>query len=124
MNNEFNKELKKYFKEIKKKLNCKSYLKLGYLTKVKADLNDFINSLHDSERTIAIIRERFGTPETIAKSFDNIEDLTEIRDISKKIIITQAVTIVIMTIVIIILVIVLNDVFSNSQNTIIVNRNY
>ena len=124
MNNDLNKELKKYFKEIKKKLNCKSYLKQGFIAQFKENLNEYIESHNEEDLTMEIIYKRFGTPDVIAKSFDDIEDLSKIREKSKRIIRSQMIAIMILITVIVILLVVAYMIYADSQVYINVNKNY
>lgn len=127
MNSEFNKELKKYFKEIKKKLNCKSYLKQGFIAQFKESLNEFIENHNNEELTIENIYKHFGTPDAIAKSFDDFDDISELKEKSKKYLITQIISCilsVIMLTVIIVLLFVVFDLFDNGQREIIINNKF
>lgn len=124
MNNDLNKELKKYFKEIKKKLNCKSYLKQGFIAQFKENLNEYIESHNEEDLTMEIIYKRFGTPDVIAKSFDDIEDLSKIREKSKRIIRSQMIAIMILITVIVILLVVAYMIYADSQVYINVSKNY
>lgn len=126
MNNDFNKELKKYFKEIKKKLNCKSYLKQGFIAQFKESLNEYIESHTEEELTMEIIYKHFGTPDVIAKSFDDIEDLSALREKSKKYLIAQIISsiiIVIMSIVIAFLLVIIIRMVANGETYTIVDKN-
>ena len=124
MNNDLNKELKKYFKEIKKKLNCKSYLKQGFIAQFKENLNEYIESNNEEDLTMEIIYKRFGTPDEIANSFDDIEDLSKIREKSKRIIRSQMIAIMILITVIVILLVIAYIIYADSQVYINVKGNY
>lgn len=126
MNNELDKELKKYFKEIKKNLNCKSYLKQGFIAQFKESLNEYIEIHDDKKLTIDDIYKCFGTPDVIAKSFDDIEDLTKLREKSKKYLVSQIISciiIVIMCVVIIFLLVIISDLFANGDHYATINKN-
>jgi len=126
MNNDLNKALKKYFKEIKKKLNCKSYLKQGFIAQFKETLNEYLDSHADKELTMETIYKRFGTPDVIAKSFDDIEDLSALREKSKKYLVSQIISciiIVVMCVVIIFLLVIISDLFANSDHYATINKN-
>lgn len=124
MNNDLNKELKKYFKEIKKKLNCKSYLKQGFIAQFKENLNEYIESNNEEDLTMEIIYKRFGTPDEIANSFDDIEDLSKIREKRKRIIRSQIIAIMILITVIVILLVIAYIIYADSQVYINVKGNY
>ena len=124
MNNALKKELRKYFNEIKVNLNCKYYLKLGFMSSIKESVSYFLDTIDETERTIENVRNKFGTPNEIAASFDMIEDLSDLRKKSKKIIITQARVIVAMTIVIALLIFIICDLLANGDHHAIVDNNF
>lgn len=124
MNNILKKNLKKYFKEIKKKLNCKSYLKLGFMADVKASINMLLDTLDESERTIENICNKFGTAEDVAASFDKIEDITSLRRKSRRAIIVQVVSILILCVVIAFLLFLVLDLINNGNAHITIDDFY
>ena len=127
MNNDLNKALKKYFKEIKKKLNCKSYLKQGFIAQFTENLYEYLESHNNKELTIEHIYERFGTPDVIAKSVDDIEDLSALRKRSKKFLVSQIISctiIVIFAIIIAFLVVTIFDLFAEDVRYTIVDKNF
>ena len=109
MNKALKKELKMYLKEIKNNLNCKYYLKLGFIAKVQGDLDEYLDHLHESDRTIENIQQNFGTAEEIARSFDSIEDVSHFKHQSKNLLISQFVTIIISIFIIVALLLIIME---------------
>lgn len=114
MNSKLKKELKKYFREIKKNLNCGFYLKRGFMAQFKESLNEFIENHNDEDLTIDIIYKHFGTPDVIAKSFDDIEDVSKLREKSSKLLMTEIITIIVSLVVVVFLMIIAYLIYSDS----------
>ncbi len=124
MNNTFNKELKAYFKQIKKNLNCGFCLKQGFIAQIKEDVAGFIaeHNLHDV--TMNDICSNFGTPDEIAKSFDNVVDVKSLKEKSQKLLLAEAITIMLALAAIVLLIIVAYAIYADSLINITVDNNF
>ena len=124
MNKTLKKQLKIYLKEIKNNLNCKYYLKLGFIAKVQEDLNEYLEHLPPSDQTIENIKQNFGTAEEIARSFDRIEDISQLKRQCKILFISQFITITVSILIIVFLLVIIMKMFADGQTYIIVDKNY
>ncbi|MBQ8496623.1 MAG: hypothetical protein IJ489_04100 [Clostridia bacterium] len=84
MKKTINKDIKKYCSEIKKHLPCSSNVKLAFISELKNRIHEYIEEHPDEEITISDIKNRFGTPESIASSFASAEDMQYLHKKAKK----------------------------------------
>ena len=69
--NNINKELKKYYSQIRKNLLCPFYCKHNFIKHIKNNIDDYI--LENNVTCFDKIIEYFGTPDEIARSFSEID---------------------------------------------------
>lgn len=69
--NNINKELKKYYSQIRKNLLCPFYSKHNFIKHIKNNIDDYI--LENNVTCFDKIIEYFGTPDEIARSFSEID---------------------------------------------------
>ncbi|MBR5427255.1 MAG: hypothetical protein IK118_02805 [Clostridia bacterium] len=67
MRTDLEKELQRYFKEIKKCLLCSTKLSRKFLSDLAQSVDQFVEA--EPEADITAVKDHFGTPEQIAKSF-------------------------------------------------------
>lgn len=72
-----NREIKKYILDVKSYLICDWRTRQKFLKDLKNDINDFVDEKEDV--TIEDIRNRFGEPEKISRSFLEGADLKKIK---------------------------------------------
>ena len=72
-----NREIKKYILDVKSYLICDWRTRQKFLKDLKNDINDFVDE--NEEVTIDDVRNRFGEPEKIARSFLEGADLKKIK---------------------------------------------
>ncbi len=72
-----NREIKKYIIDVKSYLICDWRTRQKFLKDLKNDINDFVDEKEDV--TIEDIRNRFGEPEKISRSFLEGADLKKIK---------------------------------------------
>ena len=124
MNKAFDKELKAYFHQIKKNLNCGFFVKQGFMAQLKESVEEYIDEQNGSDLSINDIVKIFGTPENIVKSFDNIEDVEKVIKKGKKLLMAEAITILVALVTIVLLAIVVYLIYTDSQIKIIVDNNF
>lgn len=97
--NNINKELKKYYSQIRKNLLCPFYCKHNFIKHIKNNIDDYI--LENNVTCFDKIIEYFGTPNEIARSFSEIDTnhLIHKSRIQFCIIILLIITIILITIV-------------------------
>ena len=71
------KELKRYFKEIRRCLLCNTKLSRKFLADLAQSVDQFVEA--EPEADIDAVKKHFGTPEQIAKSFFAEADIGYIR---------------------------------------------
>ncbi len=72
-----NREIKKYIIDVKSYLICDWRTRQKFLKDLKNDINDFVDGKEDV--TMDDIRDRFGEPEKISRSFLENADLKKIK---------------------------------------------
>ncbi len=72
-----NREIKKYILDVKSYLICDWRTRQKFLKDLKNDINDFVDE--NEEVTIDDVRNRFGEPEKISRSFLEGADLKKIK---------------------------------------------
>ena len=72
-----NREIKKYIIDVKSYLICDWRTRQKFLKDLKNDINDFVDE--NEEVTIDDVRNRFGEPEKISRSFLEGADLKKIK---------------------------------------------
>ena len=93
-------ELKRYYKEIRKKLNCGFHMKKFIMRKLKNDIKEYIESADNV--TMSDIYQRFGKPNEILKNFDENE-LIQIKKKAKLLLIINIMLIIIIVFLIILI---------------------
>lgn len=122
MKKTINKDIKKYFVEIKKSLVCSSNIKLAFISELKSRIHEYIEEHSGEEITIKDIENQFGTPENIALSFATTKDMHYLHKKAKKYIFFEVLS-VILFLAIILIVYILADVIIN-EHTITITNNF
>ena len=124
MNKEFSKELKAYFGQIKKNLNCGFFVKQGFIVQFKDNVAEYLAEQNAPDLSIDDIVNIFGSPDDIAKSFDNIGDVEKVIKKGKRLLMTEAIIILAALVVIVLLAIVAYMIYVDSLIKIIVDNNF